>query len=143
MNSAPSNKPLILSVLAFLLILAGVLILRQFVESPGGSAGARLYKVHCENCHMADGKGLRQLIPPLADSDMLKALGPSVACIIRNGQEGEIIVNGRTFNQPMPGNQNLTDPEILLIVQFINAAWGNEGIKTNLKEVQNALNGCP
>ena len=38
-------------------------------QQSGGStnsAGQRLYTTHCANCHMDNGQGLRQLIPPLA-----------------------------------------------------------------------------
>ena len=37
----------------------------------------------------------------LANADYVRNAGPQIACIINNGMEGEVLVNGRTYNQPM------------------------------------------
>src|SRR5687768_14899730 len=67
------------------------------------SEGQQLYVQQCANCHMDDGSGLRGLIPPLAGSDYLVRHREQLACLIRHGQQGEIVVNGVHYNRPMPG----------------------------------------
>ena len=78
--------------------------------------GNRLYKVYCENCHMQDGKGLRGLIPPLSNSDFLKNYKEQIPCIIKNGINGEIIVNDTTYNTEMAGNPKLSAVQINNII---------------------------
>lgn len=87
-------------------------------------AGRELYLAHCANCHQVDGSGLGLVIPPLKDADYLKEdVGRSVR-IIRYGQKGEIIVNGQSYNQPMPANPHLKPIEIAQISTFIHTLWG-------------------
>ena len=88
--------------------------------------GHNLYDTHCGSCHMEDGKGLRRLIPPLAGSDWLRD-NPALAVKgIVYGMQHPIIVNGVTYSQPMPGNKELSEFQIVNIVNYINQAWGND-----------------
>lgn len=103
--------------------------------------GKRLYEAHCNNCHMEDGIGLAKLIPPLANSDYLKNNQDKIACILRNGQKGEIVVNGVTYNQEMPGKK-YTEVQITNIVNYINHAWGNDYGTVTLEETKKKLNAC-
>ncbi len=103
--------------------------------------GKRLYSAHCENCHMEDGTGLAKLIPPLADSDYLKNNQDKIACILRNGQTGEVIVNGVTYNQEMPGKK-YTEVQITNIINYINHAWGNDYGVTSLEKNKIDLQNC-
>lgn len=104
--------------------------------------GAVLYKKHCENCHMEDGTGLEQLYPPLAKSDMLESMGAATACIIVNGLEGKIIVNGVEYDNKMMPVEGLSAVEITNIVNYINNAWGNERPYIELQEISKVLEGC-
>ena len=88
--------------------------------------GHALYDQHCANCHMEEGVGLRQLIPPLAGSDYLRENPAEVVRGIVYGMEGPMTVNGVTYNQPMPGNEELTEFQVVNIVNYINSAWGND-----------------
>jgi cytochrome c551 len=94
-------------------------------------AGKTLYENHCGNCHQADGKGLGKLIPPLRDADYFKASVHRTVWIIRNGQTGEISVNGEKFDQKMPANPNLKPLDIAQITTYLYNIWGmNEGVIT-------------
>lgn len=87
-------------------------------------AGRELYVHHCANCHQKDGTGLGLLIPPLKDSDYMMSDTGRTARIIRYGLKGEIMVNGMTYNQPMPGNPVLKPIEIAQIITYIYTVWG-------------------
>lgn len=90
-------------------------------------AGEQLYNKNCSNCHGAEGQGLRNLYPPLKNSDFLINQN-AVICIIKNGSNDTLKVNGKTFNQKMPANKKLYDLDIAQIVTFINDNWGKKGI---------------
>ncbi len=92
-------------------------------------AGKTLYENHCANCHQSDGEGLGKLIPPLRDADYFKESIHRTAWIIRNGQQGEITVNGIQYNQEMPANPRLTPLEIAQITTYLYNIWGmKEGV---------------
>ena len=104
--------------------------------------GEALYTTYCASCHMEDGKGLKSLIPPLADSDYLKAQPLRTACIIRYGLNEPILVNGKSYDQPMDGIKALTDVEITNIINYINTAWSNDYGIVRLPDVQQELENC-
>lgn len=104
--------------------------------------GQILYITHCSNCHQADGSGLGQLIPPLAGADYLIENPGKAICGIKNGMKGEIVVNGVSYNQPMPANPKLTALEIAQIMTYIGNTWGNEMGLFTTKDVTDALAEC-
>jgi mono/diheme cytochrome c family protein len=108
---------------------------KYFVE------GYQLYTEHCANCHQTDGKGLEALYPPINGSDYLKNK-ETVICLIRYGQTGAIVVNGRNFNRPMPGNPQLTDIDVAEITTYIYNKWGGETVITDVKETSKILDTC-
>ncbi len=104
--------------------------------------GEILYTNFCASCHMENGEGLRGIIPPLANSDYVKNNPLSIACAIRNGLEGEIIVNDTIYNQPMAAILRLNDVEITNIINYICQAWGNEYGNVKLEDVKKTLENC-
>jgi len=126
--------------LALIGILFGVRLLSE--QDNTGGAGAKLYALHCANCHMEDGQGLRGLIPPVANADYVAKGGAELACGIVNGYEVPLVVNGREFRQPMPGNASLSPTEVTYILNYIKTAWGKQGEEVAFAEVERALEGC-
>ncbi|UII27716.1 cytochrome c [Fulvivirga maritima] len=105
-------------------------------------AGKELYDRHCSNCHQDSGEGLASLYPPLKDSDYLDGRIKEVPCIIKNGMYGEITINGKVFDQVMPGNARLTNLEIAEITTFIYNSWGRSEGMLNVKEVNEIMKTC-
>ena len=106
------------------------------------SDGQYLYETHCQSCHMPDGIGLRGVIPPLAGSDYLENNYDKLPCIILLGVEGEMIVNGKIYNQPMEGIPELKTMDVALLINYINHQWGNDGRYTDFREVEANLQKC-
>lgn len=104
--------------------------------------GERLYKANCANCHMDDGVGLGGLIPPLAGSDYLAANRDALPCMLRKGLEGPIVVNGKTYNEKMPGIPTLTPIQVTNLLNYLNQAWGNQNGLYRLDEVTQAMEKC-
>lgn len=104
--------------------------------------GERLYSQHCSNCHQKNGRGLGLVYPPLDTSDYLTNNFEEVLCLIRNGKEGEILVNGKSYNQKMSGIPSLTDLEIAEIATYVYNTWSNQRGIVEVKEVSAVLNHC-
>ena len=104
--------------------------------------GKSLYSTYCIQCHQQNGEGLAQLYPPLAKSDYLMENFARAACIVKNGQTQEIVVNGVTYNQVMPGLTQLTNLEIAEILTYITNSWGNEGGIQEVSSVEKWLADC-
>ena len=104
--------------------------------------GEQLYLKHCSNCHQASGTGLGLIYPPLAKSDFIDKNFESVICLMRHGINGELIVNGKSFNKEMPGIPSLTDLEIAEIATYLYNTWGHQRDSVELKEVSAILDRC-
>ena len=104
--------------------------------------GKILYEISCANCHMEDGSGLEGLIPPLAGADYYRQNILESACLIRNGMNGKVVVNDRTYEQPMPNNDQLTEFEITNILNYISSTWYDDLPYVKLADVRRTLNAC-
>lgn len=88
--------------------------------------GKEAYAANCQNCHMADGKGLPGAFPPLAKSNyLIKPAGELITYVLK-GQTGEITVNGTIYNAVMPAQDYLTDEQIADIYNYVRNSWGNK-----------------
>jgi cytochrome c551 len=104
--------------------------------------GETLYQKNCSNCHQKSGSGLGLVYPPLDSSDYMEKNFKDVICLIRNGKKGELIVNGKKFNQPMPAIPTLTDLEIAEIATYIYNTWSHQKGLVEVKEVSELLKAC-
>ena len=104
--------------------------------------GEQLYEKHCSNCHQKNGSGLGQLYPPLDSSDYMRDSLDEVLCLIRYGKSGEIIVNGKSYNQQMPGISELTHLEIAQIATFIYNSWTHKKGLIEVKQTSKILSRC-
>lgn len=105
--------------------------------------GEGLYLTHCSNCHQKNGAGLGLLFPPLDTSDYMENSFKEVVCLIRNGKEGELIVNGKSFNKKMPAPIGLTDLEIAQISTYIYNTWTHKRGLIDVTETSAVLRECP
>ena len=105
--------------------------------------GKRLYESYCVTCHQEDGAGFAKLYPPLLNSDYLTEQNrKAVICLIKNGRKGELVVNGVTYNQPMPANKDLSEEAIAAITTYIYQTFAKQNIDVVTLEVQEALSEC-
>ncbi len=87
--------------------------------------GASVYEANCASCHMPEGEGVPSVFPPLAKTEYVKNAKRAVGIILA-GQEGEISVNGTTYNTAMAGIPQLTDQEVADVLNFVRNSWGNK-----------------
>lgn len=108
-------------------------------ESPEEyEAGRKVYLSSCVACHQANGQGVEGAFPPLANSDYLLADKNRTIDIVAHGMDGEITVNGITYNAIM-ASQSLSKKEVKDVVNYILNAWGNDGGEVTMKEVHDVM----
>lgn len=139
-------------ILPFLILLAscssssgedkGSFTLPTQVDMKSYNEGQKLYTNYCKQCHQDKGQGAPPTFPPLAKSDYLMADRARAACIIKNGSEGPITVNGQEYRLKMVGHKDLTAQQIADILTFVTNSWGNEGGTMKREDVVKALETC-
>lgn len=127
--------------LIFFTVLA-IILFGNCGDDRGFSQGKILYENLCGNCHMEDGKGLGQLVPPIYQSDYYKANLEKVPCIIMGGLSDTIVVNGIEFDTPMAAISNLNMVELTNILNYMNARWFPELDYVTIQEVERQLSAC-
>lgn len=87
-------------------------------------AGQALYAVHCAACHGPTGLGAPGLIPPLTNTDWVKAKNRLLQVVL-HGLSGRIEVNGQHYEQEMPSFKHLPDDDLAAILTYVRASFDN------------------
>jgi len=105
-------------------------------------AGSILYKSYCANCHQRNGKGDNNRFPPLSGSEFVTGDKNRLINVLLNGLEGEIKVNGKTFNGIMPSYAGILDDHaIASIATYIRNNFSNNAGHVSTPEVKTVRNG--
>ena len=135
-----------LSLLAFCLLLIYCLLSGCSKQDPKFQQyfveGEQLYQQHCSNCHQKNGKGLGLVYPPIAESDFMDKNFEEVVCMTKYGRTGEVIVNGNSYNQRMPGVPTLSELEIAEILTYVYNSWGHNRGLVDVKSTGFLLQHC-
>lgn len=118
-----------------------IVLFHQSCERDAYIEGRALYNEYCANCHQEDGSGLAALYPPLNQSLFVDGDLTGLACMIRNGRQGQSNINGIAYTQKMPGIEILPPIAITNIANYISREWGSEQYIT-LQAVQEELEAC-
>lgn len=86
--------------------------------------GKEIYSDFCVTCHLEKGEGVPYTFPPLAQSDYLLENREGSIRTIKYGMQGEITVNGVSYNSAM-ASLGLEDEEIADVMNYISNSWGN------------------
>jgi mono/diheme cytochrome c family protein len=100
--------------------------------------GSEIYSDFCVTCHLANGEGVAHVFPPLANSDYLANNRAASIKGVKYGQQGEIVVNGVTYNSAM-APLGLEDEEVADVMNFILNSWGNTSDKMVTTEEVSAI----
>tara|TARA_R110001592_G_scaffold84609_5_gene250066 strand:- start:853 stop:2259 length:1407 start_codon:yes stop_codon:yes gene_type:complete len=103
-------------------------------------SGKQVYMKTCFACHQANGEGIANAFPPLAESDYLNADVDRAIGIVLKGKTGEITVNGKKYNSVMT-KQTLNDDEVADVMTYIYNSWGNKKTNITVNKVQSVRNG--
>lgn len=86
--------------------------------------GSEIYNDFCVTCHLDNGEGVPHTFPPLAKSDYLIKNRQGSIRGVKYGQQGEITINGVSYNSAMP-SPGLEDEEVADVMNYILNSWGN------------------
>ena len=102
-------------------------------KAPAAS-GEDIYKRTCIACHLPTGEGVAGTFPPLAKSDYLANKEAAIKQVIK-GSSGDIVVNGKTFNNVMPP-QPLSDAEVAAVLTYVYSSFGNNACTITPDEIK-------
>ncbi len=102
--------------------------------------GKKVYTSVCLVCHMADGSGMTKTYPPLTETEMVNGDKDRLIDIILNGQSGEIVVKGETYNNLMPPHSHLSDKQISDVLTYVRQSFGNNSSEITVEDVQKVRN---
>jgi len=92
-------------------------------------SGKKIFALRCASCHQANGLGIPNQYPPLADSEWVSANPALITKIILKGLKGEITVKGEKYGTSSAVNMAavpIDDREIANVVTYVRQAWGND-----------------
>jgi glucose/arabinose dehydrogenase/mono/diheme cytochrome c family protein len=99
--------------------------------------GQALYLKDCFICHQPGGQGIPGTYPPLARSDYLMSDRERSIRVICEGLSGEIVVNGRKYNNLM-APVTMPDEDVADVVTYVRNSWGNADAPVTAAEVKAA-----
>lgn len=119
---------------------------RSYIKTPdevkdnlgigGEMNGLVLYNSYCTSCHQRDGKGDNNRYPPLEGSDWVSGDRERLIGVILNGLQGEIKVNGKTYNGVMPAHGGfLDDHAVASILTYVNRRFNKQNTPVTADEV--------
>lgn len=73
---------------------------------------------------MPKGQGIPEIYPPLANSDWLSTKRAATLHAVKYGLNGEIKVNGKTYNNSM-FDLGLSNQQIADVLNYVMNSWGN------------------
>ncbi len=89
--------------------------------------GGAVYTAHCMACHQATGAGVPGAFPPVAGhvGDLYAADPAYLVQLVVYGLQGEIVVQGTTYNGVMMALPQLSDAEIAALLNHTLTEWGD------------------
>ncbi len=91
------------------------------------SLGAKIYEQHCEQCHQAQGQGIANAYPALAQNRAVLLRDPTnlVQAVLYGGYPAVTAHNPRPFGMP-PFVLTLEDREIAAVLTHLRTQWGHQ-----------------
>ncbi len=88
--------------------------------------GKGTYTTYCAVCHQADGKGVPNMNPPLANKDWVGGDKAKLIGVVLNGLSEPITVNGEKYEGVMASHDFLTDKQISEVLTYVRKSFGND-----------------
>lgn len=91
--------------------------------------GQQVYATNCQSCHQAEGQGIPGGFPPVAQhaADLAAVDRTYLPLLILYGLNGEIVVDGETYNGVMPPWPQLSDAQIAEVLNYSVIEWDAAG----------------
>jgi nitrite reductase (NO-forming) len=103
------------------------------------AAGKQVYSTICIACHQPTGMGLPPVFPPLIGTEYVIGSPERLAAMILKGNAGPMTVDGKLYNNVMPGQESvLTDEKIAAVMTYVRASFGNKAQSVSAEVVSAA-----
>ena len=106
-------------------LLALMLVSHALAQAPDGPS---VFSSTCAACHQATGAGLPGAFPPLAGhaADIARLDGGRgyLTSVVLFGLQGQISVDGQTYNGVMPAQGQLSDEQIAAVLTYVTNELG-------------------
>ena len=80
---------------------------------------------NCMQCHQDTGKGIPGTYPPLDGSAVVLGDPATPVRILLHGLQGDVTVEGATYNGQMPSWSHFSDEQIAAVLTYVRQAWNN------------------
>jgi nitrite reductase (NO-forming) len=117
-------KLIIVSSVIFILAITLLSFQQAFNLKASVERGKTVYETSCLSCHMADGKGLEGVYPPVNISKNLADKNRLIKVIVQ-GMRGPMTANGVEYDLEMVGTP-LTNEQAADVANYIRNSWGNK-----------------
>ena len=88
--------------------------------------GKKNYMMICVACHQPTGMGLPMVFPPLTKSEYVNGSAERLAAMVLKGNAGPMTIEGKPYNNIMPGQEAvLSDEKIAAVLTYVRASFGN------------------
>ncbi|MEZ5245112.1 MAG: cytochrome c [Acidimicrobiales bacterium] len=84
--------------------------------------GAAVYSSTCSGCHQPGGVGLPSQFPPLLDNPNVQD-EVYLRDVLANGRQGELVVNGVTYNGRMPAFSTLPADDVDAVIAYVQGGF--------------------
>lgn len=91
------------------------------------SNGQAVFGRTCITCHQANGQGVPNVYPPLANSPYANGDKNRMIRIALHGLQGPITVEGKNYNNVMPPWKSLSDADLAAVITYARTSFGNHG----------------
>ena len=97
--------------------------------------GKIVYTNICLPCHMADGGGVQNMNPPLANTSYVLGNKTALIKIVLHGFNEDVEINGQTYSNTMSPHDDLSDRQIADVLTYVRHRFGNKASIIKATEV--------
>lgn len=105
------------------------------VQTMQNHPGERVYNQYCKACHMADGKGIRGMHPPLINNKTVNGKTDKLIEVTMKGMSGKVVIDGVEYYGIMPPHTHLTNQQIADVLTYIRQNFSNNAGAVTAEEV--------
>lgn len=106
--------------------------------------GVAIYASVCGACHGPAGQGVRNLAPPLNNSEWVTGNKDRLAAVVLYGLSGPVTVDGKLYTAPeisgeMPGiagNPSFSDADVAEVLNYVRTSWANQADRVSAAQIK-------
>lgn len=122
---------------AFLIIGANVLVYAQSSLKTQIENGKKVYQKNCLTCHQINGGGVPKMNPPLINAAFVKGDKKKLIQWVLLGSVEKVPIDGKYYSNNMPPQATLPDQEIADVLTYIRNSFKNKASAITPTDVKN------